>query len=60
MAQPVAIAEPNGTVIDSSVSLPKDSKRKRAGEETEAQYVISTLLDLHANHLCVPKALTES
>ena len=50
-----AIAEPNGTVISSSVSLPKESKRKRAGEETEAQYVISTLPDLPASHLCVPK-----
>ena len=55
MTQPVAIAETNGTVINSSVSLPKESKRKRAGEETEAQYVISILLDLPASHLCVPK-----
>ena len=37
-----------------------DGWETRAGEETEAQYVISTLLDLHTSHLCVPKALTES
>ena len=56
----MAITETNDAVIDSSVSLPKNSKRKRAGEEHEVQYVVSTLLDLHASHLRVPKTFTES